>query len=388
MNRKIVLSVNTAWNVCNFRAGLVRGLVRQGYEVIVLARDDAYSAQLSGLGCRLKLLSMDANGTSPGRDMALLVKYRRVLQSLRPMAYLGYTVKPNVYGSIAANSLAIPVINNIAGLGATFIHTSMVTCLVKRLYRYSLRKSRRVFFQNEDDRSLFLDAGLVQPQVSEVLPGSGIDLQRFAPEPEHPPGSHAFRFLLVSRMLRDKGVEEYAAAAEIVRRRLPQVEFHLLGAIDTANPNAIARERIAGWEQAGLLRYLDHADDVRPFVADADCIVLPSYREGVPHSLLEAAAMARPIIASDVAGCRDVVVHEDNGLLCQAHSSADLAEKMVRMAQLPAARRAEMGANGRRRMTCHFDERIVVDRYLDALQQIEASGAPAGSALTLPVPGT
>jgi len=378
MNRKIVISVNTAWNVCNFRAGLVRALVRHGYDVLVLAGDDAYSPALSGLGCHFKRLPMDDHGTSASRDLALLVKYWRVMQSVRPLAYLGFTIKPNVYGSIAAGGLAIPVINNIAGLGTTFLHGTVLAGLVKQLYSLSLRRSSRIFFQNSDDRKLFVDAKLASENVTEVLPGSGVDLHHFQPLPLAALDQRSFRFLLVARMLKDKGVEEYAAAARIVRRCLPTVQFQLLGGIDTKNPNAIPASRIRAWEAEGLVRYLDRADDVRPYLAEADCVVLPSYREGVPHSLLEAAATARPIIASDVAGCKDIVDDNCNGFLCRARNADDLADKMIRMVRLPPEQRVRMGAMGRMKVVGEFDEDIVIRRYLAAIRQIEeARRAPA-----------
>ena len=373
MNKKIVISVNTAWNIYNFRAGLVRALTRHGYDVMVMAREDDYAARLAALGCRFKMLPMDNNGTSPVRDLALLVKYWRVLQSVRPLAYLGYTIKPNVYGSIAAAGLGIPVINNIAGLGTAFLGSPVLSCVARRLYQVSLRRSARVFFQNPDDRKLFIEGGLTRAAVADLLPGSGIDLQHFRPMPQAP-GQQGFRFLLVARVLRDKGIEEFAAAAEAVRRVLPNSQFQLLGAVDPDNPNSIAMARIQAWENSGLIQYLNKTDDVRPYMANADCIVLPSYREGVPHSLLEAAAMARPIIATDVAGCREVVEHGRNGLLCKVKSPADLAQKMVEMAGLPAERRREMGMFGRLKVTRQFDEQIVVKKYLNAIMQIEAAG--------------
>jgi glycosyltransferase involved in cell wall biosynthesis len=373
MNKKIVISVNTAWNIHNFRSGLVKALIAQGYDVMVMAPADAYAHRLASLGCRFKTISMDNNGTSPSRDLSLLVKYWRVLQSVRPLAYLGYTIKPNIYGSIAAHRLGIPVINNIAGLGATFISNSPLTYLVKQLYRCSLRQSSRVFFQNADDCKLFVDAGLARPDVAEVLPGSGIDLQQFQPAPALP-ATDGFCFLLVARMLRDKGIEEYAAAARIVRQQLPEVRFQLLGPIDTHNPNSIPFERIAGWKSSGLIEYLKEADDVRPYLARADCVVLPSYREGVPHTLLEAAAMARPTIATNVAGCKDIVEHQANGLLCKVKDAADLADKMVRMVRLTHAQRLAMGQVGRNKVVAQFDENVVIARYLNTLRQIEANG--------------
>lgn len=372
MNNKIVISVNTAWNVVNFRGGLVKALARHGYDVMVMAREDAYAERLAGLGCRFKMLPMDNNGTSPVRDFALLVKYWRVLQSVRPLAYLGYTIKPNVYGSIAATGLGIPVINNIAGLGTAFLNSPMLSCLARRLYRVALRRSARVFFQNPDDRRLFIESGLTRAAVADLLPGSGIDLQHFRPMLPAP-GERPFRFLLVARVLRDKGIEEFAAAAEAVRRVLPTVQFQLLGAVDPENPNSIAMERVRAWDSSGLVQYLDKTDDVRPYMANADCIVLPSYREGVPHSLLEAAAMARPVIATDVAGCREVVEHGRNGLLCRVKSPADLAQKMVEMAGMPPERLLEMGMQGRRKVARQFDEQIVIGKYLNAIMQIEAA---------------
>ena len=374
MNKKIVMSVNTAWNIHNFRAGLVKALTRQGYDVMVMAPDDAYSRRLAPLGCRFKMLSMDNNGTSPGRDLALLVKYWRVFQSVRPFVYLGYTIKPNVYGSIAAHGLDIPVINNIAGLGTTFINRTILTCVVKRLYRTSLRRSNRVFFQNSDDRNLFVKAGLTQAGVADVLPGSGIDLKHFVELPLAPLQERSFRFLLVARMLRDKGVEEFAAAAEIVRRVLPAVQFQLLGPVDSNNPNSISLPKIRQWEASGLVQYLNETDDVRPFMGNADCIVLPSYREGVPHSRLEAAAGGRPIITTDVVGCKDVVDHNSNGFLCEVKNSTDLAEKMIQMVGLSQEQRLAMGAQGRQKVISQFDENIVIAKYLNAIGQLEVAG--------------
>jgi glycosyltransferase involved in cell wall biosynthesis len=373
MNRKIVISVNTAWNIHNFRSGLVKAMIRHGYEVMVVAPDDEYAPRLNALGCRFIGMPMDNNGTHPGRDFSLLMRYLRVLRSVRPMAYLGYTIKPNVYGSIAAQALGIPVINNIAGLGTTFINRTFLTYLVKELYRFSLRRSRRVFFQNADDQGLFVQAGLVRQEVTDRLPGSGIDLAHYLPVPPSSMRERCFRFLLISRMLKDKGIEEFVAAAKIVHRCIPAVQFQLLGFVDKENSNAISLERIRNWEKDGLIQYLGKTDDVRPYLASADCIVLPSYREGVPRSLLEAAAMARPIIATDVVGCQDIVDDHVNGLLCQVRDAHDLAEKMMQMMRLSPEKRLDMGAAGRRKVTAQFDENIVIGKYLDMIDEIAAA---------------
>jgi glycosyltransferase involved in cell wall biosynthesis len=381
MNPKVLMSINTAWNVCNFRAGLIRSLRDHGYEVVVAAPADDYVGRVMQMGCRFVKVPMDNNGTNPARDLRLLLNYLQVLRDERPQVYLGYTVKPNVYGSIAAHVLGIPVINNIAGLGTTFINRTPVTHMVRALYRFSLRRSRRVFFQNSDDQDCFIREKIVPSKITDRIAGSGVDLEYYRPSPAPSLQGRPFRFLLVSRMLKDKGLEEYAGAARIVRDRLPgnKVEFQLLGAVDQKNPNAVPLARIQGWESAGFVQYLGRTDDVRPAVRNADCVVLPSYREGVPHSLLEAAAMARPIIASDAVGCRDVVDDHVNGLLCRVRNAEDLAEKMVEMINVSSAHRYAMGLAGRRKVEVQFDEKSVIRKYLDMIDEVaRVPQMPAG----------
>lgn len=371
---KIIISVNTAWNLYNFRSCLIKAFIQHGYQVIAAAPHDDYSHRLNELGCRFVHVPMDSNGTHPARDLSLLMHYFRLLQAERPCVYLGYTVKPNVYGSMAAHMLGIPVINNIAGLGTTFINSSALTHLVRLLYRVALRKSRRVFFQNADDQELFVNTGLVRPDSTDRLPGSGMDLTRFQAAASLPEQNRDFVFLLVSRMLKDKGVEEFVEAARLLRRKGLPAQFQLLGFVDTANPNSISWEKLCAWEAEGLVHYLGRTDDVRPYLANADCVVLPSYREGVPRSLLEAAAMARPIIATNVVGCKDVVDDHINGLLCLEKDAADLAEKMMEMLQFSPQRRAEMGMAGRRKVEREFDEKLVVQKYLNAIADITDAG--------------
>ena len=365
--KKVVIAANTVWSIVNFRAGLIRALVESGYEVVTVAQPDEYAARLPDLGCRYIPLPIDGGGTHPGRDLLLLWRLWRLWRRERPDVYLGYTVKLNIYGTLAARTLGIPVINNITGLGAAFSRQNWLTLLVRGLYRLALTRSAKVFFQNEDDRRLFVEGGLVKPEKTHRVPGSGVDLERFklTPLPAH---QSRFRFLLIARMLWDKGVGEYAEAARIVKRRFPAAEFSLLGLLDVQNPAAISRRRMDAWVTEGAVRYLGVRDDVREEIAAADCIVLPSYyREGVPRALLEAAAMGRPIITSDAVGCREVVDDAVSGFLCQVRDAGDLAEKMERMLALSENERAEMGLRGREKVEREFDERTVIDRYLEVL---------------------
>jgi glycosyltransferase involved in cell wall biosynthesis len=261
------------------------------------------------------------------------------------------------------------VINNIAGLGAVFIKGGWLAQLVRRLYRSALGRSAKVFFQNPDDLQLFIDGSLVQAEVTELLPGSGIDLHRFAVAPM-PTANSKFRFLLIARMLRDKGVGEYVQAAKLLRDNWPSVEFCLLGFVDVQNPAAISRAEVESWVAQGFVNYLGVREDVRNEIASADCVVLPSYREGTPRSLLEAAAIARPIITSDAVGCREVVDHGVNGYLCKVRDPEDLAQMMIQMLLLLPEQRKEMGLRGRAKMEAEFDEQIVIGKYLAAIEAL------------------
>ena len=367
---KIVICLNTAWNLVNFRAGLIRALVAAGHEVVAVAPDDKYAAGLKALGCRFVPLDMENGGTNPVQDALLTWRFRRLFSNERPDVYLGYTVKPNVYGSLAAHMMGIPVINNIAGLGAVFIKDGWLVHVVRWLYRMALRRSAKVFFQNPDDRTMFIDGGMVRAEVAELLPGSGIDLKRFTSLPKPDAGNAKFRFLLIARMLRDKGVGEYADAARLLRQRWPQAEFCLLGFVDVQNPAAISRAEMDAWVAEGVVNYLGVSDDVRTQLVTADCVVLPSYREGTPRTLLEAAAMACPIITTDAVGCREVVDDGVNGYLCKVRDAGDLAAKMEQMLSLSPEHRAEMGLHGRTKMVAEFDEQIVIKKYLAAIEEI------------------
>ena len=367
-SKTIAIAINASWNIYNFRSGLVRALVAAGYDVLAIAPEDAYSKRLPELGCRFVPVSMSARGTSPLEDARLFLEYRRILKEHRPAIFLGYTIKPNVYGSLTAHALGIPVINNIAGLGVSFLKRGLFQSFVRTLYRAALRRSRTVFFQNPDDCSLFVEAGLARREQSRLLPGSGVDLARFAPvERKRAPGD-PFVFLLVSRLLRSKGIAEYAAAARAVRAERSDVRFRIAGILEPGHRDAVSEDEVRRWEAEGTIEYLGALEDVRPALAAADAMVLPSfYPEGPPRSLLEAAAMGKPLITTDVPGCREVLDEGVNGFLCEPRNVDSLAAAMLRMRDMSEDRLEAMGAASRRKAEVEFDERIVVSRYLEAI---------------------
>ena len=373
----IVVSVNAAWNLVNFRRSLLRSLVAAGYRVVAVAPPDGREGELAALGVDFLPIAIDRRGMSPIADAWLFITYIRILRKLRPAAYLGFTIKPNVYGGMACQLLGIPRIANIAGLGTAFLRRGALNRVVRQLYAAGLRNADRVFFQNRDDRAHFLAEGLVREEQTILLPGSGVDLARFSPRARIADGKTVF--LLVTRLLRAKGVAEYVDAAETMRcRHGDAVVFRLLGIPDLSS-GGINPETLERWRRDANVELLDAVSDVRPALADADCVVLPSYYpEGTPRSLLEAAAMGKAIITTDTPGCRDVVKHGVNGFLCEARNVGSLVDAMDGYRRLDERERALMGAASRRKAERDYDERIVLDRYADALGTINENRAVTG----------
>ena len=358
----ILMSSNSAWNLVNFRRPVIEALVAAGHRVIAAAPADGHEYQLEAMGAQFRPLAMRAAGTSPLEDLRLLINYLRILRTERPAMFLGFTAKPNIYGSLAARLRGVPVVATISGLGSAFLKGGPLGGLLLGLYRAALGGARAILFQNPDDRDLFLARRIARQDQVRMVAGSGIDLDLFTPRPRS--GGGDFRFLLIARMLRDKGVGEYVEAARIVRESNPGVRFQLLGGPGGDNPSAVPESDLARWAAESIVEQLGVSDDVRPHIAAADCLVLPSYREGLPRSLLEGAAMARPLIASNVPGCREVVDDGVNGLLCEVRSASSLAAAMQRMLAMSPADRAAMGQAGRRKAEAEFDDKLVAAAYL------------------------
>lgn len=362
----IIIAANSFWNIANFRGGLIRALVREGYRTIIAA-PDADAVWAHNLGAEAVTIAVDRSGLDPQRDARTLFAYWKLIRRTRPAVFVAFTVKPNIYGSIAARMNHVPTLPNVSGLGTAFIRGGLLSWLVTRLYRLAVHSANIVFFQNPDDRDLFVERRIIAPDKARLLPGSGVDLVRFAPA-EQPPGAPVF--LLVGRMLGDKGIREFVEAARALKAKHPDWRFQLLGPCDEGNRSSIGRDELDRWAREGAIQYLGEADDVRPHISKASAVVLPSYREGLPRSLLEGAAMARPLVATDVPGNRHLVDHGVNGLLCEARSAAALAGAMERIGSMTAVQRAEMGGAARARVEREFDEGLVVRAYLEAIRQL------------------
>ena len=348
--------------------GLIRALQKEGHQIHAIAPMDEYSDYLVAGGCEYHPITMDNSGSHPARELRLFWQLYKLYRRLQPDIVLHYTIKPNIYGSWAARLLGIKMINNVSGLGTTFLQPGLVSMAAKSLYRWTFRYPDKVFFQNQDDYDLFTKKNLISADRAEIIPGSGINTRRFKPGSQKQ--DQTFTFLLISRLLVDKGILEYVAAIKILKDRKIKARFLLLGAAEFEHRRGIGSAKLENWVNEGILEYLGAVVDVRPFIEQADCVVLPSYREGLPKSLLEAASMEKPLIASDVAGCREVVIDQVNGLLCRVKDPDDLAKKMTEMIGMDEVVMKNMGIKGRKIVDTHFNEDIIIRKYLESIESL------------------
>ncbi len=368
--KKVAISANTSWYLFNFRKNTIISLINNGYSVVALAPHDVYSIKLQELGCEFVNVDIDQGGTNPIKDAWTFIQFVKVFKSNSIDCVLNFTPKNNIYSTLAAYFTGVKTINNIAGLGILFINESFTSKIARFLYKVSQNRADKIFFQNEDDRKLFLDNGFAARDITDRLPGSGVDLNRFSVTPSKDDG--VVRFLLIARMLYDKGVGHYVEAArEIVSIYGNRVEFRLLGFLDVNNPSAISPNQMKSWVDEGIITYLGTSDSVEKEIEFVDCVVLPSfYREGVPKSLLEAGAMGKPILTSDNVGCRETVDDGINGYLCKPRSTDSLVQKLKVIIEMSHEDRTQMGIMSRRKMEDIFDENIVINKYINAIQDL------------------
>ena len=342
--------------------------------MVIAAPSDADDSNSKLPSDRLVPIAMSRSGLNPFADASLLARYVRLLRGFRPSAYLSFTIKPNIYGALAARLTGIPAIPNVSGLGTAFLSGGWLGRLVDVLYRIAFARCELIFFQNPDDRQLFIDRGIVTASKARLLPGSGIDLKRFTPAPPLSDGPPTFLF--IGRLLSDKGVREFVDAAQLTKARYPEARFRLLGGLDPGNRTAIGKEELDRWIAEGAVEHLEPTNDVRAHIAGASAVVLPSYREGLPRSLLEGGAMARPLIATDVPGCREIVRDGATGLLCQVRSASSLAGAMARFAEMGVDERQALGDAARAKVEAEYDERAVIDAYLEVVKPLIRTDQP------------
>jgi len=369
---KAMFVSNTSLTIRNFRVGLMQFLQKKGYDVVFCAQDNGYAEEISAKGFTYFPLILDRKGTNFIKDLKLIFSYYKLYLDEKPDIILHYTIKPNVYGSIAAKLAGIPCINTITGLGYVFINKGLIYYIVRFLYKISCALAKRTFFQNRDDMNLFLEMGLVAKRKAVLVNGSGINTSFFNPGFCGPARKRdeQFVFLFTGRLLWDKGIGELVKAARLTKQKYPKAQFWLVGIIDHGNPKGISMEKVKEWERKGTIIYCGEVKDVRPFICLADCVVLPSYREGMPMSLLEAQSMEKPIIATYAVGCKEIVEDGINGFAVPIKDSNALFDSFCRMLELSPEVRSEMGKAGRDKVKKYFEESIVVNIYFKEIQKI------------------
>lgn len=365
--KKVIISINTSWNIFNFRVGLLQALQQDGYQIICVAPYDEYSLKLEELGFEYHPIKMNNKGTNPLEDMKLIYNYYTLYKKIDPDIILQYTIKPNIYGSLAALLLNKKVISNISGLGTVFLNKKLSSKIAQWLYKISLRKNI-VFFQNQQDRNLFIKNKLVKENQTDLVAGSGIDTGVFKPNETYTENKD-FTFIMIARLVRDKGIMEYIEAIKILKEKYSNIHFKLLGDLYLDNPTAINKEELNGWIDNNIIEYLGHSDDVKSEILKVDCVVLPSYREGLSRVLLEAGSLGKPMITTDAPGCNDLVEHGINGFLCGVKNSIDLAEQMEKMITISFEERKKMGIHSRKKIVTHFDEKLVIDKYINHIRE-------------------
>lgn len=364
---RIAIVLNSSWNIYNFRRGLIEEFLKEGHTVLAIAPPDRYSHYLIEMGCEFHPVTLEKKGSNPFKDIKYLSRLYKIYKKTKPDVTLQFTIKPNIYGTLAASMLNIPVVNNVCGLGTVFLREQLLSSKVARLlYKFSFRFPQKVFFQNQDDLSLFIERKYINPSITDLVPGSGIPLDKFKS-----PGfrrNSEFKFLLIARLIYDKGIIEYIEAIKLLKAKGLQATFQILGAIEEDANLGIPKSQLDCWINEGLIEYLGVSDNVQSKISEADCIVLPSYREGTPRVLLEAASMSKPLIATNVPGCKQTIDDGVNGFLCKLQDAQDLAAKMKQMMQLDDQKLMYMGEKSRRKAEKEFDEKLVVKKYMDTIR--------------------
>ncbi|BFN37899.1 glycosyltransferase family 4 protein [Fidelibacter multiformis] len=364
---RIAISINTAWNIYNFRLGLIKTLLNDGHDVFAVSPEDKYVDNLEKYGVKHFKVNINHKGTNPVEDLKLIKEYKKIFLKVQPDIILSYTIKPNIYGNLAVRKLGIPVINNVSGLGTLFIKKSLASYIGRFLYYIAFKKSNWVFFQNNADKDLFINSKLVNRNNLSVLPGSGVNTTRFNFKRVSNKGK---KFLFVGRLLKDKGIVEYMQAANNLSKKYADIVFKIVGELGYANKTAITQEELNEWLKNKQIKFIGKQDDMVKVLSDTDVMVLPSYREGLSKSLIEAASMNLPIVTTDVPGCREVVEHGKNGLLCKAKDTIDLQNKMEMIINLSQDERLKMGEEGRKIAENKYSEEIVINLYKAKIEEL------------------
>lgn len=372
VSKLVVITCNTSWGIVNYRSTLIKSIQNMGYSVVTIAPNDTYSTKLEALGCIHINFDIDSNSRNPIKDLLTLLNYLKLYKKLQPDVVLNYTAKPNIYSTLACSLFGLSSISNISGLGSGFIKETVVTKLLKFLYKIALKKASFIFLQNPDDYHFFKDLKIIKDSNSQILPGSGVNIDRFAKVQIPHKNNGNFVFLLVSRMMFSKGIRTlFNAGQKLYSKGHTNFQIHLLGNQEINNQDAIPNSVLQDWCREPFINYLGKTDDVVPYFEKAHCVILPSYyKEGTPRSLLEGLAVGRPIITTDTAGCKETVTDGINGFVIPPRNADMLSDRMEAMLTMSQEELQKMGDASREKAVSKFNEEIVIDAYLKKINQI------------------
>ena len=363
-NRILVLS-NSWIGLHSFRKEVFQAFRENGYNVYISSPLDESvqekAAWFKSIGCKIIDTKFNRIGMNPLADFKLLQNYRNLVKKIRPIAILTYTIKPNIYGGMVAAICGIPQFANITGLGDAVENPGLLRTLTVSLYKLGLRKCKTVFFQNEANRNICVESGIVKQEITHLIPGSGVNTQHHTYQ-EYPEDG-IIKFLYIGRMKKDKGIHEYLHTAAVIKSKYPNTEFQIVGPKEDN-----LDEQLDRLINSGIINYFGHQADVRPFIGAVHCTIMPSYHEGMSNVNLESSANGRPVITTNVPGCKETVDDGVTGFLVNSKDAQDLADKVEQFILLPYEQKKAMGLAARRKVEKEFDRQIVVDAYLEAVE--------------------
>jgi glycosyltransferase involved in cell wall biosynthesis len=371
LKKRIALVANSTWNIYNFRQNLIQKFSREGYDVVVIAPVDEYIIYKEKYPDvrHYNLRMLDRDSTNPIRDLLLILELWRKYRKLKPDIIIHFTHKPNIFGGLAAWLAGITSYATVTGLGYPFIHKGLVRILLTSLYKMTAGCHKLFIFENTEDKNLFTQKKIVPERKSRTVKGCGVDTQWFLPI-QADSERHKTVFTFIGRLLYDKGIREFVEAARRIRSQRQDAEFWIVGELDPQNPATVDKEDLITWVQEGIVLYHGFVKDVRTIIASSDCIVLPSYREGLPRTIIEAMSMEKPVITTDTAGCNETVEEGVNGFLVPVQNTELLTHAMLRFLQLSPSERKQMGKKGRELAVTEFDDKKIAAEIFDTIKII------------------
>lgn len=366
MNKKILILVNHDLVIYNFRKELVQSLISNGFEVYISSPNGVRINELINMGCKfIEVKNIDRHGKKPSKDLKLLSEYKRIIEEINPLCVLTYTIKPNIFGAIAARKYNVPCLSNITGLGTAVEKKSFLQLITVSLYKYAFKNINTVFFQNTENMDFFVKKNISTKENYVLLPGSGVNLSEF--QYLKYPSNDKVKFVFISRIMKEKGIELYLSAAQSLMKKYNNLEFHICGFCEESYESRLKR-----LEAENIIIYHGMISDVRQILEEVHCTVHPTYYpEGLSNVLLESSACGRPIITTDRSGCREVVNQNKNGYLIEENNLSSLEQKLDKFIKLPSSQKEKMGKEGRKFVELNFNREIVIEKYLERIENIK-----------------